>query len=44
MAEKNKTIQGYFDGVFWERNTLNEQKNISNKNRKKEKGPSLLNG
>lgn len=25
MAEKNKTIQGYSDNVFWERNTLNEQ-------------------
>ena len=26
MAEKNKAIQGYADGVFWERNTLNAQK------------------
>jgi site-specific DNA-methyltransferase (adenine-specific) len=26
MAEKNKSIQGYADGVFWERNTLNAQK------------------
>lgn len=25
MAEKDKTIQGYADGVFWERNTLNDQ-------------------
>ncbi len=25
-AEQDKTIQGYSDGVFWERNTLNEQK------------------
>lgn len=24
-AKKNRTIQGYADGVFWERNTLNEQ-------------------
>lgn len=24
-AEKNNTIQGYADGVFWERNTLSEQ-------------------
>lgn len=24
-SEKNKTIQGYNDGVFWERNSLNEQ-------------------
>lgn len=26
MAETDKTIQGYTDGVFWERNTLNIQK------------------
>jgi len=26
IAENDKSIQGYFDGVFWERNTLNEQK------------------
>ncbi len=25
MAELNKAIQGYSDGVFWDRNTLNEQ-------------------
>jgi site-specific DNA-methyltransferase (adenine-specific) len=25
MAETNKTIQGYSDGVFWERNTLSER-------------------
>lgn len=25
-AETDKTIQGYADGVFWERNSLNEQK------------------
>ena len=25
-AEKDKTIQGYSDGVFWERNTLSEMK------------------
>ena len=25
MAEKDSSIQGYSDGVFWERNTLNEQ-------------------
>lgn len=25
MAEKDKTIQGYADGIFWERNTLNDQ-------------------
>ncbi len=27
IAEHDKTIQGYFDGYFWERNTLLEQKN-----------------
>lgn len=26
-AQRDKTIQGYSDGVFWERNTLNEQTN-----------------
>ena len=26
QAETNSVIQGYSDGVFWERNTLNEQK------------------
>lgn len=26
QASTNKTIQGYADGVFWERNSLNEQK------------------
>nr|DAV91821.1 MAG TPA: adenine-specific methyltransferase [Caudoviricetes sp.] len=26
FAESNKNIQGYSDGVFWERNTLNYQK------------------
>lgn len=25
FAEDNPTIQGYTDGIFWERNTLNEQ-------------------
>ncbi len=25
LAEKDKTIQGYFDGVFWERNSLDVQ-------------------
>lgn len=28
MADHDITIQGYTDGVFWERNTLNEQKKI----------------
>lgn len=26
LAESDKTIQGYHDGVFWERNSLSEQK------------------
>jgi site-specific DNA-methyltransferase (adenine-specific) len=26
LAEQNPSIQGYSDGVFWERNTLNDQK------------------
>ena len=26
MAEANPQIQGYTDGVFWERNSLAEQK------------------
>lgn len=30
LAEKDKSIQGYHDGVFWERNTLAEQKKIGN--------------
>jgi len=28
MAETDKTIQGYCDGVFWERNTLNMQQKL----------------
>ena len=33
LADKDKRIQGYTDGVFWERNTLAlQQKLISNKN------------
>ena len=27
-AESDKTIQGYFEGVFWERNSLSLQKKI----------------
>lgn len=30
-ALQNKTIQGYSDGIFWERNTLNEQLNGNGK-------------
>mgnify|MGYP001595632230 CR=1 FL=1 len=25
MADNNRTVQGYSEGIFWERNTLNEQ-------------------
>jgi site-specific DNA-methyltransferase (adenine-specific) len=32
LAELDTTIQGYSDGVFWERNTLNVQKQPSVKN------------
>lgn len=32
MADHNKDIQGYSDGVFWERNSLSEQKKSSEKN------------
>lgn len=31
MAAADQTIQGYVNGVFWERNSLAEQKNISRK-------------
>ncbi len=33
-AETDKTIQGYANGVFWERNTLNEQTNGHSKKEK----------
>lgn len=36
MADTDKTIQGYVDGVFWERNTLQEQK-VQKKKKKREK-------
>ena len=31
LAEKDKHIQGYTDGVFWERNSLNDQKKYEKK-------------
>ncbi|MCR4619742.1 MAG: site-specific DNA-methyltransferase [Paludibacteraceae bacterium] len=31
LADNNKNIQGYYNGVFWERNTLNEQSVKRNK-------------
>ena len=36
QADSNKTIQGYTDGVFWERNTLAEQKATLNKKHKQQ--------
>ena len=27
MADSDNSIQGYTDGVFWERSTLSDQKN-----------------
>lgn len=35
LAEHDKTIQGYTDNVFWERNTLAEQQKINNRKVKK---------
>jgi len=35
IAESDKTIQGYSDDVFWERNTLYEQLNGNNGNKSK---------
>ena len=36
MAESDKTIQGYSDGIFWERNTLNEQLSENGRNGNKQ--------
>jgi site-specific DNA-methyltransferase (adenine-specific) len=41
MAEKDKTIQGYADGVFWERNSLQDRKWLS-KNGGQKNGLSLF--
>lgn len=35
MADQNQDIQGYGDGVFWERNTLADQKKITGRNTKR---------
>lgn len=35
LADKDKSIQGYWDGVFWERNTLHEQIVLRSKSKKK---------
>ena len=34
MAKTDQTIQGYTDGVFWDRNTLSEQQKVANKEKK----------
>jgi site-specific DNA-methyltransferase (adenine-specific) len=34
IAEQDSTIQGYFDGVFWERNTLNNTKSSNPRSKK----------
>ena len=44
MAEKDSTIQGYYDGVFWERNTLNNTKSITPRSRKNASPQSVLIG
>jgi len=33
LAEKDKTIQGYDDGIFWERNTLSDRVKKNNRRR-----------
>lgn len=38
IAEKNRSIQGYSGGVFWERNTLNDQNNSKNNRSLLQKG------
>jgi len=42
MTEKGKNIQGYSDGVFWERNTLNEQMNGNGKKNKVDSTANLF--
>ena len=34
MAETDTTIQGYADGVFWERNTLRDMKKSNKDNQR----------
>lgn len=41
-ADNTKNVQGYSDGVFWERNTLNEQMNGNGKKPKFEFNKKLL--
>ncbi len=42
LAGTDKTIQGYSDGMFWERNTLNEQTNGNGKQKKAVSTTSLF--
>ena len=42
MADSEKSIQGYVDGVFWERNTLSEQP-VQNEKKKKITTPNVSN-
>ena len=44
MAESDKTIQGYSDGVFWERNTLGKLNSNGKRNGKTQKQTSLFDG
>jgi site-specific DNA-methyltransferase (adenine-specific) len=41
-ARQDSIVQGYSDGVFWERNTLNEQTNGSRKKHKVEPSENLF--
>ncbi|OGZ58332.1 MAG: DNA methylase [Candidatus Spechtbacteria bacterium RIFCSPHIGHO2_01_FULL_43_30] len=41
-ARQEKTVQGYSDGVFWERNTLNEQMNRNGKKHRVELSGNLF--
>ena len=41
-AKDNAGIQGYSDGVFWERNSLNAMNGKAKQNRQAETEPQLL--
>lgn len=43
IAENEKNIQGYSDGIFWERNTLNEQMNGNGGKNKVKQSENLFN-
>lgn len=42
LADNDCSVQGYTDGKFWERNTLNEQKDNSAKKRLMARSPNLF--